>query len=75
MYTNELKEQKFELSTNFKFYSNGKVELEIFRVKSIWFDILLFIPILIYSLFLHVYLVGKNEAIENFKSIFGFVKK
>eukprot|EP01080_Neovahlkampfia_damariscottae_P009394 gene9394-1605_t len=36
MFTNEVKEQKFELTTNYKFYSNGKVELQIFRVKSIW---------------------------------------
>jgi hypothetical protein len=71
MFTNEVVEQKFELSTDYVFYSNGKVNLEVYTVVPFWFDLVLFVPIVFYSLLLHVFFVGKDEAIKNIKSVFG----
>lgn len=49
LHSNQFLEQEFESKSNLKFYNNQNVTIQIYKVKSFLFDLLLLMPILLYS--------------------------
>jgi hypothetical protein len=69
--SNDVTLQEFEPKTStFKFYGNGEVQMSVYKVKPLSFDLLLLVPIVAYILGLHIWLVGFTTFKNNLLSIF-----
>jgi hypothetical protein len=70
-FASDVTTQEFEPKTNnLKFYGNGKIQLSVYKVKPLSFDLLLLVPIVAYILGLHIWLVGFSNFKNNLASLF-----
>ncbi|KAL0488923.1 hypothetical protein AKO1_009096 [Acrasis kona] len=71
--TNQVNVQEFEprsTTNSIKLYGNTKVKATVYKVKPIWFDLLLWLPIVGYLVLLHVAIVGVSQFKKNLSSLF-----
>ena len=74
--SNDVILQEFEPKTsNYKFYGNGKVQMAVYKVKPVSFELLLLVPIVIYIVLLHIWLVGLENFKNNLMTLFKSQKK
>ncbi|KAL9643280.1 hypothetical protein ABK040_014736 [Willaertia magna] len=67
----DVKTQDFNLASSpYKFYGNSKVNLSIYQVKPISFDILLLFGVLAYLFILHISFTGISGVMHNISSLF-----
>jgi hypothetical protein len=74
-YTAVTKEQIFEYKGNYKFYTNQKVKISLFKVKSFFFELTIFGLIVGYVSLIYIYLHGLTNTKNNFFSFFNFKRK
>lgn len=56
LHSNQFSEQEFESKSPLKFYNNQNITIQVYKVKSFIFDMILLIPILLYSYLLFYFL-------------------